>query len=107
MNIDAQDAQDKQDGTLLLGNLASAMIGIGEGASPPAPETKDVSERADLPPLPNSLESALRAFRSDTALQEAMGAEFSDYYAISRAWELRAWQESVSDWERERYTRAV
>ncbi len=87
--------------------LASAMIGIREGASPPAPETGDVSERADLPPLPNSLESALRAFRSDTALQEAMGAEFSDYYAISRAWELRAWQESVSDWERERYTRAV
>ena len=59
------------------------------------------------PVKPNSLESALRAFRADTALQEAMGAEFSDYYAISRAWELRAWQESVSDWERERYTRAV
>ncbi len=87
--------------------VASAMIGIREGASPPAPESGDVSERADLPPLPNSLESALRAFRSDTALQEALGAEFSGYYEISRAWELRAWQESVSDWERERYTRAV
>jgi glutamine synthetase len=87
--------------------LASAMIGIREGAAPPDPEPGDVSDRADLPPLPNSLESALGAFRSDTALQEALGAEFSGYYEISRAWELRAWQESVSDWERERYTRAV
>ena len=29
MNIDAQDAQDKQDGTLLHGNLTSAMIACG------------------------------------------------------------------------------
>ena len=87
--------------------VASAILGIREGATPPPPETQDVSERADLPPLPNSLESALRAFRADTALQEALGMEFSGYYDVSRAWELRAWQESVSDWERERYTRAV
>ncbi len=87
--------------------LASAMLGIRHGAVPPPPETRDVAERTDLPPLPNSLESALRAFRADTALREALGTEFSGYYEISRAWELRAWQESVSDWERERYTRAV
>lgn len=87
--------------------VASAMIGIREGATPPPPETRDVSERADLPALPNSLESALQAFRADRVLQEALGTEFSGYYEISRAWELRAWQESVSDWERERYTRAV
>ncbi len=87
--------------------VTSAILGIRDGAVPPAPETTDVSERADLPALPNSLESALGAFRADTALQQALGAEFSGYYDISRAWELRAWQESVSDWERERYTRAV
>ena len=87
--------------------VASAIIGIREGAEPPAPQTHDVSERADLPALPNSLESALRAFRADTALREALGTEFSGYYDISRAWELSAWQKSVSDWERERYTRAV
>ena len=87
--------------------VASTVIGIREGTVPPAPQTQDVSERADLPPLPNSLESALAAFRADRALQEALGTEFSGYYDISRAWELRAWQESVSDWERDRYTRAV
>jgi hypothetical protein len=26
---------------------------------------------------------------------------------VSRRWELKAWQNAVSDWERERYTRAV
>lgn len=87
--------------------VASAVLGIRRGAAPPPPETQDVSERADLPPLPNSLESALASFRADRPLQEALGTEFSGYYAVSRAWELKAWQRSVSDWERDRYTRAV
>ena len=37
----------------------------------------------------------------------ALGDEFSDYFAISRRWELKAWQQAVSDWERERYERTV
>jgi glutamine synthetase len=67
----------------------------------------DASARDDLAPLPNSLESALRAFEADEALRQALGERFSDYFSVSRAWELKAWQEAVSDWERERYERAV
>ena len=37
----------------------------------------------------------------------ALGDSFSDYYATSRKWELKAWQETVTDWERERYERSV
>jgi hypothetical protein len=37
----------------------------------------------------------------------AWGKRFSDYFAVSREWELKAWREGVSDWERERYERAV
>jgi len=40
-------------------------------------------------------------------LRTALGEEFSEYYLVSRAWELKAWQQAVSDWERERYTRTV
>jgi glutamine synthetase len=87
--------------------VAAAADGLRRDAQPPPPVSGDASGRADLPPLPGSLESALRAFDDDTALRGALGDEFSDYYAVSRAWELRAWRESVSDWERERYTRAV
>ena len=57
--------------------------------------------------MPNSLESALRAFEEDSVLRQGLGEQFSDYFAVSRAWELKAWQQAVSDWERERYERAV
>ena len=64
-------------------------------------------ERSDIPALPNSLESALKAFRADGELRAALGEDFSDYFAVSREWELKEWQRSVSDWERDRYTRTV
>lgn len=85
----------------------SAADGIRCAAEPPAPVVGDAYAREDLPPLPGSLESALAAFDSDEKLRTALGESFSDYYVTSRLWELRAWQESVSDWERERYERAV
>jgi glutamine synthetase len=87
--------------------VASAARGIRTGAQPPAPVEGDASERADLPPLPGSLESALLAFEVDSDLRSALGPRFSDYFAVSRRWELRAWQQAVSDWERERYEASV
>ena len=87
--------------------VASAAVGIQNQATPPVPLEGDVSGRADLSSLPNSLESALTAFRADGELRGALGEDFSQYYDISRAWELQAWQRAVSDWERERYIRTV
>lgn len=85
----------------------SAADGLRGSATPPEPVVGDASERSDLPTLPGSLESALAAFAADRPLRDALGEEFSRYYEISRAWELRAWREAVSDWERARYGRAV
>jgi glutamine synthetase len=87
--------------------VASAADGIRRGASPPEAIVGDASERTDLPALPGSLESALAAFDSDGILRDEIGQTFSNYYRTSRAWELSAWREAVSDWERERYERAV
>lgn len=87
--------------------LTAAADGIRRGAKPPAPIVGDASARDDLPPLPGSLESALAAFEADHELRSALGESFCAYYAVSRAWELKAWREAVSDWERERYGRAV
>ena len=87
--------------------VASAADGIRRGLAPPPPVEGDASGRADLPPLPTSLEAALRAFDDDAALRSALGETFSDYFRVSRAWELKAWQEAVSDWERDRYERVV
>jgi glutamine synthetase len=91
----------------LAGLVAAAADGIRRRAEPPPPIVGDAYARDDVPPLPGSLESALAAFRADEALRRALGETFSDYYATSREWELGAWRESVSDWERERYERAV
>ena len=47
------------------------------------------------------------SFAADPAFRAALGDEFSEYYAISRRWELKAWRETVTDWERRRYEGAV
>jgi glutamine synthetase len=86
---------------------AAAADGLRRGSTPPAPVTGDASERHDLPALPSTLEGALHAWRADRALRGIVGEGFADYFATTRAWELRAWQESVSDWEHERYERTV
>jgi glutamine synthetase len=86
---------------------ASAADGMKNKAEPPPPIEGDAYALGDLPELPGSLESAIRAFEGDRALRSALGEGFSAYYTTSRAWELKAWRETVTDWERERYGRSV
>jgi glutamine synthetase len=85
----------------------SATDGLRRQASPPEPVIGDAYARDDLEALPASLESALAAFEADAVLREALGEKFSDYYATSRRWELKAFQNAVTDWERSRYERNV
>lgn len=91
----------------LAGIAASAADGVRRGAAPPEPIVGDAYARADLPELPGSLEAALRAFEGDEVLRRGLGKRFSEYFITSRAWELKAWRGTVTDWERERYERAV
>jgi glutamine synthetase len=86
---------------------ASAADGMRRKAKPPDPIEGDAYSREDLPELPGSLEAAIAAFGDDEGLQRALGVGFCDYYATSRAWELKAWRETVTDWERDRYDRSV
>ena len=93
---------------LALAALAASVAdGIRRGLTPPAPIEGDAYALTDLPELPGSLESALAAFEADPVLKQALGVSFSDYYTTSRAWELKAWRETVTEWERQRYERAV
>lgn len=93
---------------LALAALAAAATeGIERRATPPAPLVGEVSERPDVPMLPGSLEEAIQAFGRDERLRAALGEEFSAYYEISRRWELKAWRETVTEWERRRYGEAV
>ena len=87
--------------------VISAADGMRRKAKPPAPVEGDAYSRSDLAMLPGSLEAALLAFESDEVLRAGLGEKFSDYYATSRRWELKAFQETVTDWERNRYERSV
>jgi glutamine synthetase len=87
--------------------VGPALDGIRRHATPPPPVQGDASERDDLPSLPGSLESALRAFDEDAEFRRMLGETFCEYFRTSRIWELKAWREAVSDWERARYERAV
>jgi glutamine synthetase len=87
--------------------VASAADGMRQKAKPPDPIEGDAYAREDLPALPGSLEAAIAAFGEDDTLREALGTGFADYYVTSRAWELKAWRETVTDWERDRYDRSV
>jgi glutamine synthetase len=91
----------------LAGIAGAAADGIRREASPPDPIVGDAYARSDLPELPGSLESAIAAFGEDKVIQRALGVGFCDYFATSRTWELKAWRETVTDWERDRYDRAV
>jgi glutamine synthetase len=86
---------------------ASAADGIRNKSEAPPPIKGDAYALAEQRELPGSLEAALRAFDEDQVLRAGLGERFSGYYATSRAWELKAWRETVTDWERERYERSV
>jgi glutamine synthetase len=87
--------------------VASIADGIRRSAVPPAAVEGDAYALTDLPELPGSLETALRAFEADEVLRGTLGVEFCDYFATTRAWELKAWRDTVTEWERDRYDRAV
>lgn len=86
---------------------ASATDGIKRELTPPEPVVGDAYAMADVRELPGTLESALAAFESDNVLREALDERFSDYFATSRRWEVKAFRETVTDWERDRYMRTV
>jgi glutamine synthetase len=81
---------------------------VTRGLDPPAPIEGDAYALEDAATeLPGSLDESLRAFQADESLRSALGDDFSDYYSTTRRWELKAWRETVTDWERDRYGRSV
>ncbi len=86
---------------------AAAADGMRRKLRPPSPVSGDAYARGDLAPLPTSLDEAVRAFESDAAFRTSLGEDFSDYFLVSRRWELKAWQQTVTDWERARYEGSV
>jgi glutamine synthetase len=68
-----------------------------------APVTGENVGAEDVPSAPRMLCDATRAFRKSELARDWFGSAFVDYFAATREWEWRQWQDAVTDWERKRY----
>jgi glutamine synthetase len=83
--------------------LAAIAASVHLGLSGEAVPHREQIDRYDHP-LPMSLEAAIGEFRvRDAALDEILGTGFCTHFLRTREWELHAWQNTVSEWERHRY----
>ena len=95
---------------LLAACLTAGLNGIKEAKKPMAPITSNVFEMSEeerakrgIKPLPSTLHNAVKAFKSDPLIQEALGEHLTQSFIDSKNLEWSKYTQSVSDWERDRY----
>ncbi|GFZ26702.1 type I glutamate--ammonia ligase [Lactobacillus corticis] len=95
---------------LLAAALNAGLEGIKRGEEPMAPITSNVFEmpeakRAELgiKPLPSTLHNAIKAFKADDVIKDALGEHLSASFIESKELEWSQYTQSVSDWERSKY----
>ena len=57
--------------------------------------------------MPRSLLEAVERFAASDLAREYFGEEFVAHYARMRQWEVDAFQQAVTNWERRRYFEQV
>ncbi len=95
---------------LLAACLTAGLNGIKEAKKPMAPITSNVFEMSEeerakrgIKPLPYTLHNAVKAFKADPLIQEALGEHLTQSFIDSKNLEWSKYTQSVSDWERDRY----
>lgn len=94
---------------VIAANVASGLYGIEQSLTPPeamignAYENPEAAKRL----LPNSLETATAALRSNAAVRDLFGADFVEHFALTRDWEIRQFGHAVTDWETSRYMEMI
>lgn len=63
----------------------------------------DTPYETDAPKLPMTLEHAVAALRASDCMRRGFGAEFVDYYAKIKEFEIARFNAEVSDWEHREY----
>jgi glutamine synthetase len=90
----------------MAASLAAGLYGIERRLEPPA-VTEGLADEIDAPRVPGSLDEAIRALDASAVGRELFGSHFVDVYLATRRAELEAFQHVVTDWEAERYMRAL
>ena len=95
---------------LLAACLTAGLNGIKEAKKPMAAITSNVFEMSEeerakrgIKPLPSTLHNAVKAFKADPLIQEALGEHLTQSFIDSKNLEWSKYTQSVSDWERDRY----
>ena len=84
--------------------IAAGLHGVEQGlklTTPPITGTNAGSE--NTPRAPRSLLRANHTFKESSIARDWFGDTFVDHYAATRDWEVRQWQDAVTDWELKRY----
>ena len=87
----------------LAASLASGLDGIENRIEPPECFAGDVYAARNLPRVPYTLHEAAERFSSSGFAKKAFGEDVVEHYGHFFRTEVRAFNASVTDWERQRY----
>ena len=83
--------------------LASGLDGIANQIEPPAIFEGDIYAAEHLPHIPYTFREAIELFAGSSFISETLGAEVAEHYTHFFRTEQKAFDNTVTDWERKRY----
>lgn len=92
---------------LMAATLAAGMDGIKNKLSAPPPVDGVAYGAAGLEDLPNRLDTALAALETDTALRDALGAEFIQVFTAVKRHEIAKAKQAISDYDSPEFANRV
>jgi glutamine synthetase len=88
----------------IAGCLASGLYGIEKNLSlQEKPTLGSAYQKQNLIRLPKNLAEATQRLADSRVARELFGEEFIDHFVKTRLWEWRQFQDSVTNWELQRY----
>lgn len=87
----------------LAASIASGLDGIKNKIEPPEIFIGDIYAAKHLPEVPRTLSEATKLFSHSTFAKEAFGTRVVEHYTNFFETEQKAFEKSVTDWERKRY----
>ncbi len=92
---------------LMAATLAAGMDGIKHQMTPPAPVEGVAYGMEGLAALPDRLDAALDALAADTALQDALGAEFIQLFTAVKRHEIAKAKQAIADYGAPEFVKRV
>jgi glutamine synthetase len=87
----------------IAASIAAGLYGIGKKLTLSDKPIVGSAYKSDKPLLPRDLSAATAALNQSKIAREILGDTFVDHFAKTREWEWRQFQDSVTNWEMQRY----